>query len=50
MFAPENEKANYVRYQPADTAHLTLHPATSSSGGGGSSSSKQQAAAAAAAV
>jgi hypothetical protein len=47
MFAPENEKATYVRYQPADTAHLTLHPATSS-GGGGSSSSKQQAAAAAA--
>ncbi len=27
MYSPENEKANYVRYQPSDTAHLTLHPA-----------------------
>ncbi len=26
MYAPENEKLNYVRYLAADTAHLALLP------------------------
>jgi len=26
MYAPENEKVNYVRYQASDTAHLSLLP------------------------